>query len=153
MDRAGSNTIMKKIGDDSRLQAGIESYKGFSAPTTTPTPDDLFDRFLPELSGGELNVLLYIIRRTFGVKKEADAISLSQLCSGIRTHSGKYLDRGTGLSLSAVKVAVRSLERRGLITIQRVREENGYNFVNIYSLRFQEMEVGQKMAYSRPEND
>src|SRR5262245_61674305 len=144
---------MKKIGDDPRLQAGIERYKGFSAPTTTPTPDDLFDRFLPELSGGELKVLLYIIRRTFGFKKEADSISLSQLCNGIRTHAGKSLDRGTGLSLSAVKLAVRSLEKRGLITVQRVKEENGYNFVNVYSLRFQEREAGQKMAYSRPEND
>ena len=76
-----------------------------------------------------------------------------QLCSGIRTRAGKSLDRGTGLSLSAVKLAVRSLEKRGLITVQRVKEENGYNFVNVYSLRFQEREVGQKMAYSRAEND
>src|SRR5438067_1649473 len=134
---------MKKLGDSHRLTAGMEPYKGFSAPTTTPTPDDLFDRFLPELSGGELKVLLYIIRRTLGFKKETDAISLSQLTSGIKTRAGKHLDHGTGLSLSAVKVAVRSLERRGLITVKRIKEASGYNFVNVYSLRFQEQGVGK----------
>src|SRR5262245_23752905 len=126
---------MQRIGDDQKLRAGIELYKGFSAPTTTPTPDDLFDRFLPELNGGELKILLYIIRRTLGLKKTADSISLSQLRNGITTKSGKSLDRGTGLSLSAIKTAVRSLEKRGLITVTRVKVENGYNFVNMYSLR------------------
>src|SRR5436190_18683822 len=106
---------MEKIGNHHKISGGVERYKGFSAPTTTPTPDDLFDRFLAELSGGELKVLLYITRRTFGFKKEADSISFSQLTSGIKTRSGKLLDHGTGLSLSAVKLAVRSLERRGLI--------------------------------------
>jgi len=38
-------------------------------------------------------------------------------------------------------------------TIERVKEENGYNYVNIYSLRFQEEGVGQFLAYSRPETD
>src|SRR6266849_9255423 len=123
---------MKKISTVI-AERSLERFKGFARPNTTPTPDDLFDRFLAELSGAELKVILYIIRRTFGFKKAADSISLSQLCSGIRTRSGKSLDRGTGLSLSAVKLAVRSLEKRGLITVQRVKEENGYNFVNIYS--------------------
>src|SRR3954470_21565705 len=102
---------MKKISDVLTTQGGVERFLGFSNPNTTPTPDDLFDRFLPELSGGELKVLLYIIRRTFGFKKNTDSISLSQLCSGIKTRAGKSLDRGTGLSLSAIKMAVRSLEK------------------------------------------
>ena len=36
----------------------------------------LFDELLPYLSEAELKVLLYIVRRTFGFKKEADAISV-----------------------------------------------------------------------------
>ncbi len=129
---------MKRLSDVLDKTGGIEKFLGFCSPNTTPTPDDLFDRFLPELNGGELKVLLYIIRRTFGFKKESDSISLAQLCEGIKTKTGKNLDYGTGLSLSAVKTAVKSLERRGLIVVDRVKEENGYNFVNIYSLKFQE---------------
>src|SRR4051812_43950087 len=129
---------MKKLAELIVDKGGAESFKGFCSPNTTPTPDDLFDRFLPELNGGELKVLLYIVRRTFGFKKDSDSISLNQLCEGIKTKTGKNLDYGTGLSLSAVKTAVKSLERRGLIVVSRIKEENGYNFVNVYSLRFQE---------------
>ena len=87
-------------------------------------------------------MLLYIVRRTFGFKKEGDTISLTQLSDGIKTRDGKQLDRGTGLSKSAVKVAVKSLEKRGLITVTRKAEENGYNSVNAYSLRFQDRRGG-----------
>src|SRR5919199_4963889 len=121
MDREGVIVIMKKIGDDLRLQAGIEPYKGFSAPTTTPTPDDLFDRFLPELSGAELKVLLYIVRRTFGFKREADAISLSQMLHGLRARDGRTLDRGVGLSKKTLLQAINSLEQRRIIFTERRR--------------------------------
>ena len=129
---------MKKLADVLNKTGGMEKFMGFASPNTTPTPDDLFDRFLPELNGGELKVLLYIIRRTYGFKKDSDAISLTQICEGIKTKTGKHLDYGTGLSLSAVKTAVKSLEKRGLIVVGRVKEDGGYNYVNTYSLRFQE---------------
>ena len=44
-------------------------FKGYSKPNYTPVPDELFDEQLPDLSGAELKVLLYIIRRTFGFKR------------------------------------------------------------------------------------
>jgi hypothetical protein len=44
--------------------------RGFLRPTTTPTPDEIFDVWLSELTGSELKVLLYIVRRTFGFKDE-----------------------------------------------------------------------------------
>jgi hypothetical protein len=44
-----------------------------------------FDEQLPDLSGAELKVLLYIIRRTFGFKKDSDNISLSQMLTGLVT--------------------------------------------------------------------
>ena len=136
-----TTTTKKRIGETAILQdRGLERFKGFASHNTTPTPDDLFDRFLAVLTGGELKVLLYIVRRTFGFKKRADTISLSQLAEGIKNKNGKQLDRGTGLALMAVKAAVKSLEQRGLITVSRAKEENGYNYVNAYSLRFQERE-------------
>ena len=57
-------------------------FAGFSSPNYTQVPDELFDVLLPALSDAELRVLLYIIRRTFGFKRDADAISLSQMVHG-----------------------------------------------------------------------
>ena len=119
---------------------------GFLKPTTTPTPDEIFDVWLPELSLSELRVLLYIVRRTFGFGKDADAISLSQLTNGITKKTGEVLDRGTGLSRPSVFKAVQSLEDKGLIEVHRTMAEDGLNEINIYSLRFRE-EVGKPFTY------
>lgn len=78
-------------------------YEGFSAPQFTQLPNAVTDILMPELSEAELKVLLYIIRRTFGFGKNADAISLNQMIDGITTRDGRVLDRGTGLSRSSVR--------------------------------------------------
>jgi hypothetical protein len=115
---------------------------GFKRPTTTPTPDDLFDEWLSVLSFAELKVLLYIIRRTFGFKKDSDAISLRQITEGITTKDGRVLDRGTGLSRKATFQAVQSLEERGLLVVSRTVAGDGVNQINIYSLVFSDDGVG-----------
>ena len=124
---------------------------GFLKPTTTPTPDEIFDVWLSELTGAELKVLLYIVRRTFGFGKGADAISLSQITSGIRKRNGEILDRGTGLSRKSVYKAVQCLEEKGLIHVDRAMAEDGINEINIYSLTFREG-VGVFLPYRRGKN-
>ncbi len=58
-------------------------FEGFRSPNFTTVPDELFDDLIPRLSGAEVKVLLYIVRRTFGFKKERDNISISQMLEGI----------------------------------------------------------------------
>src|SRR5919199_5862205 len=96
-------------------------FKGYSKPNYTPVPDELFDEQLPDLSGAELKVLLYIIRRTFGFKKESDNISLSQLLKGITTKEGTLLDRGTGLSKKTLLETLNALEEKNIIITERRR--------------------------------
>ncbi len=90
-------------------------FTGLEAPAYTQVPDDLVDWVMAYLTGAELKVLLYIVRRTFGFKKAADAISIEQLCSGIVTHDGRRLDLGTALKRSTVLEALRSLRQKNLI--------------------------------------
>ena len=44
-------------------------FLGFRKPEYTNVADELFDILMLRLSGAELNVLLYIVRRTFGWKR------------------------------------------------------------------------------------
>ncbi len=129
---------MKQLAHIITAHGGIERFKGFAKPNTTPTPDEVFDRFMPDISHAELKVLLYIIRRTFGFKKQADAISLKQISEGIITKAGKRLDSGAAVDRRTAMRAVKHLEEIGAISIRRARTEDGYNYVNIYSLRFRE---------------
>src|SRR5919106_731204 len=110
------------------------SFPGFQFPTTTPVPDEVFDVLMPQLSGAELKVLLYICRRTFGFKKESDSISLSQIAQGITTRDGRVLDGGTGLCKRHVQRALKVLEKKNIIKVTRTVDESGLNEVNTYSL-------------------
>src|SRR5215213_4539142 len=98
-------------------------FRGYAGPNYTPVPDELFDEQLPELSGAELKVLLYVIRRTFGFKRESDNISLSQMLNGLRTRDGRVLDRGVGLSKKTLLQAIKSLEEQNIILTQRRRSQ------------------------------
>jgi len=110
-------------------------FGGFDAPRYTQVPDALFDELLPYLSEAELKVLLYIIRRTFGFKKEADAISLAQMVHGIVTRDGRRLDWGAGCSESSIKRGIRGLlEKRLILRALRRSPERG-DEAPVYRLR------------------
>jgi phage replication O-like protein O len=115
-------------------------FQGFRSPRYTQVPDEVFDELLTHLSGAELKVLLYIIRRTFGFKKESDNISLNQLLHGITTTEGIVLDRGTGLTKKTLLETIKSLVEKKLIIAQRRRSEEKGNEPTTYHIHM----IGEK---------
>jgi phage replication O-like protein O len=130
------------------------TFQGFQLPNTTQIPNEVFDTLMSHLSGGELKVLLYICRRTFGFRKDSDSISLTQIAHGITTKTGKVLDHGTGLCKRHVINALKALEKKNIIIITRTVDETGLNAVNTYSLnmpapaRAEETPVHQGVVHS-----
>lgn len=119
-------------------------FDGFRRPNYTPVPDELFDRLLPVLSGAELRVLLYIIRRTFGFKKDRDAISFNQFIRGISAREGRVLDRGCGIrDRTTLSKALRGLEDKKIIVVCRRADARGDNETTLYALRFTGSEDGE----------
>jgi Bacteriophage replication protein O len=115
--------------------AADKQFEGFYVPNSTQVPDDLFDKFMADLSGAELKVLLYIIRRTFGFKRQQDAISISQLVNGITKKNGEVLDKGTGLSRATAVLAAKSLEKRGFIVRTKKYSAEHGDEATAYSLK------------------
>jgi predicted transcriptional regulator len=110
-------------------------FIGFASPRYTQVPDELFDDLLPDLTGAELKVLMYVIRRTFGFKRDSDHISLSQMVQGITRKDGSILDRGTGLTKESVIKAARSLVDKGILVRTRVTSvDKGFESTE-YSLK------------------
>jgi DNA-binding transcriptional ArsR family regulator len=112
------------------------AFDGFTSPSYTQVPDELFDVLMPTLADAELRVLLYIIRRTFGFKRDTDAISLSQMVSGITTRDGRVLDHGTGLSKATVARGLKGLRDKGIILAERQRTQERGDQPTTYRLRF-----------------
>ena len=111
-------------------------FSGFSKPTYTQVPDQFFDEIAVNLTEAELRVALYIIRRTFGFKKDTDDISLRQLVDGITTRDGRVLDRGAGVAKSSAASAVKGLVAKGIIQASRNRSEDKGDEPTTYSLIF-----------------
>jgi hypothetical protein len=133
----------------SPLPAGYV-FPGFTHPTTTPVPDELFDELAPRLTEAELRVLLYIVRRTFGFKRQSDRISLGQMAEGITTSDGRILDHGTGMSRRGVVKGCAGLVAKGIIVVEKQRAAQGDNDVNVYRLRFRaESGVGNEGTKGR----
>ncbi len=104
-------------------------------PTTTPLPDEIYDEWAPLLGEAELKVLLYIVRRTLGFGKRADAISLTQFLAGIITRDGHVLDHGCGIkSRPNVVRALKGLEDKGLIRASRAQTAAGDKDATVYAL-------------------
>lgn len=125
-------------------------FDGMNAPTYTQAPDDLFDWVMAYLTGAELKVLLYIVRRTFGFKKDCDAISIDQLCNGIVTRDGRRLDLGTGLKRPTVLEALRSLRQKNLITGQQQIDPETGSRPTVYALNLRQEADGRMIIRSIP---
>lgn len=94
--------------------------QGFSPYNMTQVPNAVFDDLMPDLTGSELKVLLYIIRQTFGLRRYHGAISIDQLTLG------------TGLNRTTIMAAVKGLEDRQAIIVERGQTRTVYrlNFID-----------------------
>lgn len=118
-------------------------FEGFSRPRYTNVPDDVFDVLMPELTDPELRALLYIIRRTFGFKKDSDDISLKQMVEGIRTRDGRVLDGGAGMSKASAARGLRGLAEKGIILATRNSSRERGDEPTSYELRFRDGKQSQ----------
>jgi hypothetical protein len=73
----------------------------------------ILQEYWHQMTGSEQKVLDFIIRQTFGWRKQSDTIALKQFTDGIKKN------RGTGLSRSQVKRAISGLEKKGFIEVER----------------------------------
>jgi hypothetical protein len=112
------------------------SFRGFPRNRYTQVPDLLFDELMPQLSNDELRVLLYVIRRTEGFKRDTDNISLSQFVIGITRSNGQPLDHGTGLSRAAVARGIKGLVSRGILVVTRRQDGKGGHLATTYRIHF-----------------
>ncbi len=108
-------------------------FPGFQRPTYSQVPDEFFD-LAPELLERHLKILLYVMRRTFGFRKDRDRISISQFLEGITRRDGRRLDRGCGLSKPSLLQGLRELREAGYLVANHSKGPDGGDSVTEYEL-------------------
>lgn len=80
------------------------------------TPNLFVDKVMAYLTGDELKVLIFALRRTLGWHKYEDHISISQFSRRAKKKDGSnYLFGGTGLCIGTVRKCLSNLEGFGLM--------------------------------------
>jgi hypothetical protein len=134
-----ADNLEKRIGDLKNILKEL-NFTGIKSPNYTQVPDVVIDMLMADFSGAEFKTLIYIIRRTFGFKKDSDYISLSQMVNGIKTRDGKIIDRGTGLNKDSVVNALKVLEGIGIIKKIKRRSPGKGDETNYYTLNLNDIE-------------
>lgn len=117
-------------------QSKLNKFPGFPPEPYTnywPYPRAL-NGWWYSLSGSEQKILDFILRHTWGFRKTADKISLSQFENGVRN-----LDKGVGISRPTIIKGIKGLIRKGFIrkivrkTEDRVNKYNEYEVVKNFN--------------------
>lgn len=125
------------LESEERSHAGYY-FDGLQSLDGTVFPDALLDRVMANLTGAEFKVLAYIVRRTIGLKREADTISLEQICNGVKGRDGAVIDGGTGLSKKTAIAALKGLQDKGVIVAHKRTSRERGNLPSAFALRFKE---------------
>jgi len=112
----------------------LEPFRGFTAGTSTPVPDQFFDELLPVLGLAEMRVLLFLIRCTFGSRRPVAEISLRQMMEGVTDAEGYPLAPGVGMSKATLCRALAGLRKRNVIIAERRRSKDQGNEPTQYRL-------------------
>ena len=126
------------IGTPNNRRSAKEAFlfEGIDKANGTIFPDVLLDKVMPFLTPAEWKVCSYIVRRTFGWKKEEDDISLDQICNGIVKRDGTRLDFGTQMDKKTVIRALKGLEVKGVLATRKNYSSRPGFEAPTYALRF-----------------
>lgn len=95
----------------------IDSLKKKTPFRFDPLPSLIAEEWLTKLNLAEIRCIIYICRRTWGFRKEWDAISIDQFVRGVVSKDGKRLDNGVGFAETKVRSTLRELEKKRLIEV------------------------------------
>ena len=110
-------------------------FPGFEPDKQTWDFPVILNGYINTLTGGEFKVLWYIVRHTYGWQKTEDTISYKQFQEGIKKKDDTWLDRGVGLGTQAISQALKNLEKKGFIEIDKKRYR-GRQGITHYKIRF-----------------
>jgi hypothetical protein len=145
----------------------MSDFQGFDIPheNWSKLPHVLID-LLPVFSGkGELGVVLYILRHTWGYQEfgSAKKITLDEFMKGRKRRDGTRIDNGVGMTKSTIITALKKAQANGFITVETddsdaARQKKYYSLrlaegYNNYTPEVQQLDPGGSKTIHRSEKD
>ena len=145
----------------------VEEFCGFDEPVQnwSTLPHSLIN-LLPMIGTlGELKVILYILRHTWGFNDVWKKITLDEFQYGRKRKDGTRLDSGTGLAAPTIRDGLRKAEEHGFICVEvddsdlarihrffslKMKSDQGES---IFPLEPKTLDLSEKQSLHRSEKD
>lgn len=119
-------------------------FLGFDPPTENYSrlPHELIFSLPLIQTLGEMKVILYLLRHTWGYKEwngESKRLSIDEFCNGRKRRGGGRMDNGTGMSENAVRDGIERAIEHGFIEITEKDDSDGARVKTYYRLKSSEM--------------
>jgi len=145
----------------------ISGFQGFAPPEQnwTKLPNVLIEAFPMITSLGELKVLLYVLRHTWGFQEfdpEPKKITIDEFEHGRKRRDGSRLDSGTGLSKNTILDGLERAEAHGFLLIEvddsdaaRIKKSYCLNMLGVQKLNpaVQKLNPGGSKVEQRSEKE
>ena len=130
-----------------------EQYSGFEEPKAnfTRVPNDFLEAMHIIDTVGEMKVVYYILRHTWGFQDDQKKITLDEFEHGRKRRDGTRLDSGTGLSKPTIINGLKRAEQHGFIIVGK-DDSDGGRVKKFYSLKMRK-ELDPRGKESLQEND
>ena len=114
----------------------IMQYDGFEEPKSnfTRVPNDFLEAMHLIDTVGEMKVVYYILRHTWGFQDDQKKITLDEFEHGRKRRDGTRLDGGTGLSKPTIIDGLKRAEQHGFIIVSK-DDSDGGRVKKFYSLK------------------
>ena len=112
------------------------AFPGFKPPTEnwSKLPHEFVDALAMVETVGELKVIIYILRHTWGFQEQQKKITMDEFEHGRKRRDGTRMDTGTGLTNPTVRDGLKRAEAHGFIEVEVDNRDLG-RVKRFYSLR------------------
>jgi len=111
---------MSKLKKKSEMEVNFPGFGHHSVPGQFFKYPMILEEYWHVMTGSEHKVLTFILRQTYGWRKQGDSISVSQFVDGNVT------GEGVGLSRAQVKRTLAQLEKKGFIKVVKHSHRPSY---------------------------
>ncbi len=134
-----------------------DTFAGFAPPVEnwSKLPHEFIDALSLIETIGEMKVILYVLRHTWGYHDEEKKITLDEFCNGRKRRDGTRLDNGTGLSKPTVIDGIERAVKHGFLEVDTDERDKGRvkKFYRLTSSDVKKLDTSSKNPLQRSEKE
>jgi DNA-binding MarR family transcriptional regulator len=132
-------------------------FAGFAPPTEnwSKLPHALIEALPLIETLGEMKVILYVLRHTWGYHDEEKKIATDEFCNGRKRRDGSRIDGGIGMSKPTVIDAIERATKHGFIEVEVDERDQGRvkKFYSLSSLGVKKLDTSDQETLHRSEKE